>query len=37
MALYVGDGTIIHAPHPGAGVRYAQLSSMPFAGARRPA
>jgi cell wall-associated NlpC family hydrolase len=37
VGMYVGDGTIIHAPHPGAGVRYAKLSSMPFAGARRPA
>ncbi|SEQ62983.1 C40 family peptidase [Microlunatus flavus] len=37
VALYVGDGTIIHAPHPGASVRYAKLSTMPFAGARRPA
>jgi cell wall-associated NlpC family hydrolase len=37
VALYVGNGTIIHAPHPGAGVRYAKLSTMPFAGARRPA
>lgn len=37
VALYVGNGTIIHAPHPGATVEYAQLSDMPFAGARRPA
>ncbi|MGI3785890.1 MAG: NlpC/P60 family protein, partial [Janthinobacterium lividum] len=37
VALYVGNGTIIHAPHPGASVRYAKLSTMPFAGARRPA
>jgi cell wall-associated NlpC family hydrolase len=37
VGLYVGNGTIIHAPHPGAGVRYAKLSTMPFAGARRPA
>ena len=37
VALYVGNGTIIHAPRPGTDVRYAKLSSMPFAGARRPA
>ncbi len=36
VALYVGHGTIIHAPHPGSNVRYAKLSSMPYAGARRP-
>lgn len=35
VALYVGNGTIIHAPHPGSNVRYAKLDSMPFAGARR--
>lgn len=37
VALYVGDGTIIHAPRPGTSVRYAKLDTMPFAGARRPA
>ena len=37
VALYVGNGTIIHAPHPGSSVKYAKLDSMPFAGARRPA
>jgi cell wall-associated NlpC family hydrolase len=37
VALYVGDGTIIHAPRPGSTVKYAKLSTMPFAGARRPA
>jgi cell wall-associated NlpC family hydrolase len=35
VAIYVGNGTIIHAPHPGSNVRYAKLDSMPFAGARR--
>lgn len=35
VAMYVGNGTIIHAPHPGATVRYAQLDSMPYMGARR--
>lgn len=35
VAIYVGNGTIIHAPHPGSNVRYAKLDSMPYAGARR--
>ena len=29
IGMYVGDGKIIHAPHPGAQVRYAPLMSMP--------
>lgn len=37
VALYVGNGTIIHAPHPGSSVKYAKVDSMPIAGARRPA
>ncbi|HEY0237152.1 MAG TPA: NlpC/P60 family protein [Friedmanniella sp.] len=37
VALYVGNGVIIHAPHTGTVVKYAKLDSMPFAGARRPA
>jgi cell wall-associated NlpC family hydrolase len=37
VALYVGNGMIIHAAHPGTNVKYAKLDSMPFAGARRPA
>ena len=37
VAMYVGNGTIIHAPHPGSSVKFAKLDSMPFAGARRPA
>jgi cell wall-associated NlpC family hydrolase len=36
VGMYVGNGQIIHAPHTGAVVRYAPLSSMPFTGARRP-
>jgi cell wall-associated NlpC family hydrolase len=35
VAIYVGNDTIIHAPRPGTSVRYAKLSSMPYAGARR--
>ncbi|MEE4541774.1 NlpC/P60 family protein [Streptomyces sp. V4-01] len=37
VGLYIGDGRMIHAPHPGAPVRVAPISEMPFAGATRPA
>ncbi|MFD8995995.1 C40 family peptidase [Streptomyces abikoensis] len=37
VGLYVGDGKMIHAPHPGAPVRVAPVDEMPFAGATRPA
>ncbi|MEV4434672.1 NlpC/P60 family protein [Streptomyces sp. NPDC049585] len=37
VGLYVGDGKMIHAPHPGAPVRVAPIDEMPFAGASRPA
>ncbi|MFI1970420.1 hypothetical protein BLA24_27300 [Streptomyces cinnamoneus] len=36
VGLYVGHGQMIHAPHPGAPVRVAPISEMPFAGASRP-
>ena len=36
VAIYIGNGMIVHAAHPGAGVRVAGLYSMPFAGAVRP-
>lgn len=36
VGLYVGDGMVIHAPHPGSVVRLAPVSSMPYAGAVRP-
>ena len=36
VALYAGNGQIVHAPRPGKSVEYASLDSMPFAGARRP-
>ncbi|GHF47640.1 hypothetical protein GCM10010218_31310 [Streptomyces mashuensis] len=37
VGLYIGDGKMIHAPHPGAPVRIAPVDEMPFAGATRPA
>ncbi|WP_392508316.1 NlpC/P60 family protein [Naumannella halotolerans] len=35
VALYVGNGQIIHASRPGKPVGYASVDSMPFAGATR--
>ncbi|MFE0044141.1 C40 family peptidase [Streptomyces albireticuli] len=37
VGIYVGGGRMIHAPHPGAPVRVASISEMPFVGASRPA
>jgi len=37
VGIYVGDGKMIHAPHPGAPVRIAPVDQMPFAAATRPA
>ncbi|MFG2921486.1 NlpC/P60 family protein [Streptomyces sp. NPDC048305] len=37
VGLYVGGGQMIHAPRPGAPVRYASVDDMPFAGATRVA
>ncbi|MFE7544186.1 C40 family peptidase [Streptomyces platensis] len=37
VGIYVGDGRMIHAPHPGAPVRIAPVDQMPFAAATRPA
>jgi cell wall-associated NlpC family hydrolase len=36
VGMYVGGGTIIHAPHPGASVEYAPVGEMPIVGAVRP-
>ncbi|SEO18040.1 C40 family peptidase [Actinacidiphila rubida] len=36
VGIYIGGGQMIHAPHPGAPVRIAPVSEMPFAGATRP-
>ncbi|WP_328540811.1 C40 family peptidase [Streptomyces sp. NBC_00344] len=37
VGIYIGNGEMIHAPHPGAPVRIAPIDQMPFAGAVRPA
>ncbi|MFI5981343.1 NlpC/P60 family protein [Streptomyces sp. NPDC051555] len=37
VGMYIGNGQMIHAPHPGAPVRIAPIASMPWAGASRPA
>ncbi|HEY9439541.1 MAG TPA: NlpC/P60 family protein [Streptomyces sp.] len=37
VGLYIGNGRMIHAPHPGAPVRIAPIDQMPFAGATRVA
>ena len=36
VAIYIGGGRIIHAPHPGRSVEIASLRMMPFSGAARP-
>jgi peptidoglycan DL-endopeptidase CwlO len=36
VGMYIGNGLIVHAPHPGSSVRVAGLYSMPFTGAVRP-
>jgi cell wall-associated NlpC family hydrolase len=36
VAMYIGNGLIVHAANPGAGVRVAELYSMPYVGAVRP-
>ncbi len=36
VALYAGNGMVIHAPHAGSSVRYIKMKYMPFSGARRP-
>ncbi|WP_299532439.1 C40 family peptidase [uncultured Streptomyces sp.] len=35
VGLYIGGGQMIHAPRPGAPIRVASISDMPFAGATR--
>jgi cell wall-associated NlpC family hydrolase len=36
VALYAGNGMVIHAPNAGSSVEYIKMSYMPYAGARRP-
>ncbi|MGV9243925.1 NlpC/P60 family protein [Streptomyces sp. NPDC003710] len=36
VAMYVGDGQVIHAPHPGAAVRYDPVGMMPISSVTRP-
>ncbi|MFJ9851846.1 NlpC/P60 family protein [Streptomyces sp. NPDC101150] len=31
IGLYAGNGTVLHAPKPGAAVRYESINNMPFA------
>jgi cell wall-associated NlpC family hydrolase len=35
VAMYIGGGKIVHAPHSGANVEVADLNRMPITGARR--
>ena len=36
MGIYVGNDTIVHAPHTGDFVRMADIDRMPVTGYRRP-
>ena len=36
VAIYAGNGQVIHAPRPGKKVEYIKMSYMPYAGAVRP-
>jgi hypothetical protein len=36
VALYAGNGNVIHASHPGKKVSYIKMKYMPYVGARRP-
>ncbi|WP_445283834.1 NlpC/P60 family protein [Streptomyces sp. DSM 118148] len=36
VGMYVGGGRVIHAPHPGAAVRYDPVGMMPIASVTRP-
>lgn len=36
VAMYVGGGRVIHAPHPGASVRYDSVGMLPISSITRP-
>jgi cell wall-associated NlpC family hydrolase len=36
VGMYIGNGMIVHAANPGAGVKVDSVSSMPYSGAVRP-
>lgn len=36
VGIYLGNGMIVHAANPGAGVKVSDLDEMPYAGAVRP-
>ncbi|MEU1616275.1 NlpC/P60 family protein [Streptomyces sp. NPDC008238] len=36
VAMYVGDGQVIHAPYPGARVRYDPVAMLPISAVTRP-
>ncbi|MEU2162347.1 NlpC/P60 family protein [Streptomyces chengbuensis] len=36
VAMYVGNGQVVHAPYPGAAVRYDPVGMMPIASVTRP-
>ncbi|GAB3418963.1 C40 family peptidase [Flindersiella endophytica] len=36
VAIYAGNGMILHAPRPGKNVEYAPMDEMPYVGATRP-
>lgn len=36
VGMYVGDGRVVHAPHPGAPVRYDPVNMMPVSSVTRP-
>ncbi len=36
VAMYVGGGQVVHAPHPGASVRYDPVGMLPVSAVTRP-